>query len=96
VIRFDLQLSSKFPPEKPHEMWLDHAIVHETCTTYAEDTLKYLLADIVDSPGRSPAFQKTFGAEVRRYGCLLDVVKRLSEERKLGFRPTFLVLLSRP
>ncbi len=89
VIRFDLKFPSKFP-DKPKEIWLDHAIVQETCTTHAEHTLNYLLDNSVNSLGRSPAFQKTFGAKIRRYACLIDVVKRLMEERKLDSQPQFL------
>lgn len=89
VIRFDLKLPSKFP-DKPQEMWLDHAIVHETCTNHAEDTLNYLLDDRVNTLGKSSAFQKTFGGKVRRYASLKDVVKRFMEERKLDFQPKFL------
>ena len=90
VIRFDLRLPSKCPPEKPREMWLDHAIVQETCTTHAEDTLNFFLTDELNHPGKSPAFQKTFGAKHRRYRCLVDIVTRLLDERRLEFRPTFL------
>ncbi len=89
VIRFDLKFPSKFP-DKPQEVWLDHAIVQETCTTHAEDTLNYLLDNRVNTLGKSPAFQKTFGGKVRRYASLRDVVTRLMEERKLDCQPKFL------
>ena len=52
--------------------------------------MKYLTANVTNKAETSPAFQKTIGAKVRRYGALIDVVKRLVEDRKLNFQPTFL------
>ena len=34
IIRFDLCLAASFPTDAPRELWLDHAIVHETSESY--------------------------------------------------------------
>ena len=90
IIRFDLKFPSALPEGKPREVWFDHAIVQETCPTHAEDTLKFFEADKENLPEDSPAFQKTYGAKMRRYTALIQVVNRLVEERKLKFQPDFL------
>jgi len=90
VLRFDLKFPLPTPIDKPRELWFDHAIVQETCTTHAEDTLKFLEAKATNLPEQSPAFQKTVGTKVRRYSALMEVVQRLAEERKLNFQPNFL------
>jgi len=90
VIRFDLKFPLATPADKPREIWFDHAIVQETCSTHAEDTLKFLEAKETNLPENSPAFQKTFGAKLRRYSALIAIVQRLAEERKISFQPTFL------
>ena len=38
----------------------------------------------------SPAFTKTYGSKARKYAALVDVAKRLTEERKLKFQPSFM------
>ena len=58
--------------------------------TYAEATLKFLCDKSTNLPMNSPAFAKTRGTKVGRYTALIAVVKRLQEERKLSFQPTFL------
>ena len=67
IIRFDLRFPSALPEGKPREVWFDHAIVQETCSTHAEDTLKYFEASTENLPEDLPAFQKTYGAKMRRY-----------------------------
>ena len=71
-------------------MWLDHAIVQETCPTHAKDTLDHLLESHVNLVESSPAFHKTYGGKARKYTALISVVNRLKEERKIKFQPTFL------
>ena len=59
-------------------------------STHAGDTLKFLQDKRTNLPGSSPAFAKTYGSKKRRHSALIDVVKRLTEERKLKFQPTFM------
>lgn len=89
TIRFDLRFPFSSPRDRPREFWFDHAIVQETCSTYASDTLKFL-QEVTKLPEESPAFQKIVGAKVRRYKALISVAERLVEERRLKFQPTFL------
>ena len=90
MIRFDMKLPLITPTDKPRELWLDHAIVQETCPTYAMETLKFLEAKSTNLPEQSPAFVKTNGTKARRYSALIQVVRRLAEERMLHFQPEFL------
>jgi hypothetical protein len=90
VIRFDLKFPTSNPMDCPRELWFDHAIVHETSPTYAEDTLRFLEAKITNLPENGPAFQKIVGSKRRRYGALITVVQQLAKDRKLNFQPTFL------
>jgi len=89
TIRFDLKFPFSSPPDRPRELVLDHAIVQETCSTYAADVLKFL-QEVTNLPEDSPAFQKIVGAKVRRYKALISVVERLVEDRRLKFQPIFL------
>ena len=59
VIRFDMRLLLVTPTDKPREVWLDHAIVQDTCPTHATETLKFLEAKVTNLPEQSPAFVKT-------------------------------------
>ena len=90
IIRFDLKFPGPSARGKPREVWLDHAIVQETCPTHAKDTLKFLKAKHTNLIQSSPAFVKTYGSKTRRYESLVDVVKRLVEERKLKVQPNFM------
>ena len=90
IIRFDLKLPRATPIDRPRELWIDHAIVQETSPTYADDTLKYLESKSTNLPEESPAIQKIYGAKLRRYSALMDIVQQLAEERKLNFQPSFL------
>src|SRR5690242_20034082 len=44
VVRFDLCLPGNLPEDSPRELWLDHAIVHETSASYQERVLATLRA----------------------------------------------------
>ena len=88
--RFDLKISGPSTRGKSREVWLDHAIVQETCPSHAADTLKFLRAKRTNLIESSPAFAKTYGSKTRTYAALVDVVKRLTEERKLKFQPSFM------
>ena len=90
VVRFDLKLSAATPSDCPRQVICDHAIVHETSPTYAENVLKFLEEDKVGIPSDSPAFQKIVQSKKRRYASVIAVVKRLAEERRLDYQPEFL------
>lgn len=90
IIRFDLKFPMVTPLDCPREVWCDHAIVQDTCPTYAEATLRFLEDKVTNLPQDSPAFQKTRGAKLTRFSALISVVQHLIEERKLNFQPTFL------
>src|SRR5687768_3383591 len=42
TIPFDMKFPLNTPIDKPRELWFDHAIVQETCPTYASGKLKFL------------------------------------------------------
>lgn len=90
VLRLDLRLPSTDPPDRPKEIWLDHAIVQETAPTYAKDVLEYLELQRSNHPRNSPAIQKLFTAKTKKYENLKSVVQRLSIDKKLLFHPEFL------
>jgi hypothetical protein len=89
-IRFDLRLPMIKPVDNPREFWLDHAIVHESASTYAKAVLNFLDADEKNQPADSPAFVKMQGKKSRHYSSLIDVTERLLTNHKLSFQPKFL------
>jgi hypothetical protein len=89
-IRFDLRLPMIKPAGNPRELWLDHAIVHESASSYADDVLKFLEASEDNKPENSPAFLKMQGKKARHYEAVIAVAERLSAEHKLSFQPKFL------
>jgi hypothetical protein len=88
TIRFDLSLASMFPADTPRELWLDHAIVHETSTSYQDEVLTYLQTggDVT----RSPAFRKIESSKERRFRGVIPVANHLSKLKMLDFQPFFL------
>jgi hypothetical protein len=58
------------PLDCPREVWCDHAIVQDTCPTYAQATLKFLQDKKTNLPQDSPAFQKTRGAKLTRFSSI--------------------------
>jgi hypothetical protein len=89
IIRFDLKFPLLTPVDCPRELWFDHAIVQETCTTHANKTLNYLREDD-NVPAESPPIQNMVKSKQQRYKALISVVQHLVQARKLNFRPTFL------
>lgn len=90
VIRFDLRFPLTKPEDNPRECWFDHAIVHESSSSYVEDVLKFLAAAGTNQPSASPAFVKMRKKKERHYGSLMAVAERLLAEHKLHFQPKFL------
>ena len=70
------------------ELWLDHAIVHETSTSYQAPVLRHIRAG--GKPALSYPFKKAEGDKKGRFGGLMKVAERLAREGYLGFKPFFL------
>jgi hypothetical protein len=90
VVRFDLKFSAGTPTDCPRELWFDHAIVNETSITYADNTLRYLENEDHGDLTDGPAFSKMKNKKAAKYSALVDVAKRLSDDRKLDTQPSFL------
>ena len=54
-----------------------------------QQRLKFLKAKRTNLIESSPAFTKTYDSKTRRFAALVDVAKRLTEERKLKSQPNF-------
>ena len=89
-IRFDLRFPLTNPIGNPREVWFDHAIVHESSSSYAEEVLKFLDESSDNKPCKSHAFIKMQGKKARHYAALIAVAERLQAEHKLSFQPKFL------
>ena len=88
TIRFDLCLGAPFPIDAPRQLWLDHAIVQETATSYQDDVVAYLEGS--DNPTKSPAFRRMETAKQRRFRALITIAKHLQKQRLIDFQPFFL------
>jgi hypothetical protein len=88
IIRFDLSLPGTQPADAPRELWLDHAIVHETSDSYRTAVLKHLREH--KKPFLSLPFKKAENEKRGRFGGLIRVAERLAREGYLGFSPFFL------
>ena len=88
TIRFDLRMAAPFPLDLPRELWLDHAIVHETAGSYRESVLDHL----EDGKGllQTLPFRRAEQSKRRRYAALIPVVKHLVKLHILDFQPFFL------
>jgi hypothetical protein len=91
IVRFDMKFPAEGPLDCPRELWFDHAIVHETSPTYAQDTLRYLKEQDDRVAGQGRAFQKMFSKKSVKYAALMAVATRLMNERKLDGQPFFLI-----
>jgi hypothetical protein len=89
VVRLDMKLPTSQPLGCPIEFWLDHAIVHETSSSYEAETLRFL-ENKNHKPSDGPAFQKMTGLKKRKYATLMTVADVLSQKHKLDFKPLFL------
>ena len=88
VVRFDLRFRGDHPADLPKELWLDHAIVHETSTSYRSRVLRHL-------GERNPVhtsypFTRAVDQKKSRYSGVMTVASRLAREGALGFLPSFL------
>ena len=89
MVRFDLKLVTG-APDRPKELWVDHAIVHETGTTYAGEVLRFLEASADNDPTLSNAFTKKKMEKKRRYAVVMSTVDALMGARRLYTQPEFL------
>ena len=76
IIRFDLCFASPTPVDSPKELWMDHAIVHETANTYQDEMIDHLTKGFQTC--RSPAFLRLEKMKERKYRPLLPVAKHLT------------------
>jgi hypothetical protein len=86
IIRFDLCLAASFPTDAPRELWLDHAIIHETSESYQD-------AVIVHRSSRYQyvnAFQANETTKKRRFAALIPLANHLLKSNVLDFQPFFL------
>ena len=88
VIRFDLCLPGAQPAEAPRQLWLDHAIVHETSDSYRAAVLTHLRAG--GKPCLSLPFKRAENEKRGRFRGVIRVAERLAREGYLGFHPFFL------
>jgi hypothetical protein len=87
IIWFDLCLASNVPIDAPKELWMDHAIVQETASSYQDDMVEHLESG--GQTSRSPAFRRIEQMKERKYRPLLPVAKHLVSLRALDFKPFF-------
>ena len=86
MVRFDMRFPLTKPEDNPREIWFDHAIVHESSSSYVQDVLTFLDASNSNQPSSSKMRKK----KERHYGALMAVTERLLAEHKLHFQPKFL------
>jgi len=74
--------------DAPRELWLDHAVVHETSESYQNHVIEGLEApEDVDPPFR---FRRTQATKSRKYALFVATAKHLSKQKMLDFQPFFL------
>jgi hypothetical protein len=88
TIRFDLCMAASFPVDWPRELWLDHAIVHETSESYQESVLSNL--EEGKDISKSLPFRRMELSKQRRYAALIPIAKHLMKLKVLDFQPFFL------
>src|SRR5579862_6050791 len=77
-----------FPTDAPRQIYLDHAIVHETSESYQEAVIDQL--DGGGEPTKSMPFRRMEASKQRRFNALISLFKHLEKQRVLDFQPTFL------
>ena len=88
TIRFDLCLGAPFPTDAPRQLYLDHAIVHETSESYQEAMIDHLESG--GEPSKSMPFRRMEASKQRRFGELIALTKHLEKQRMLDFQPFFI------
>ena len=88
TLRFDLCMAAPYPITLPKELWLDHAIVHETCDSYRDHIIADLDAD--QDPVKSYPFRRTQATKRRKYAGLIAIATHLAKQKLLDFQPFFL------
>jgi hypothetical protein len=88
TIRFDLCMGAPFPVDTPRQLWLDHAIVHESSESYQAAVIAYLEGG--QDPASNPAFRRISTAKQRRFRSLIAIANHLQKQDLLDFQPFFL------
>jgi hypothetical protein len=88
TLRFDLCMGAPFPVDCPRELWLDHAIVHETSESYQDHVIEEVEAGA--DPAKSYPFRRTQATKQRKYAALVATANHLSKQKLLDFQPFFL------
>ena len=89
TLRFDLCMAAHVPVELPRELWLDHAIVHETSESYQDHVIDEVQNKNED-PLKSYPFKRAQATKLRKYAALVATAKHLAKQRLLDFQPTFI------
>ena len=87
IIRFDLCLAASFPVDSPRELWLDHAIVHETSDSYQEAVIAHVETTELTT---SLPFRRMETSKKRRFAALIPLANYLVKQNVLDFQPFFL------
>jgi hypothetical protein len=87
IIRFDLCLAASFPTDSPRELWLDHAVVHETSESYQEAVIAHV--ETTDLTTSLP-FRRMETSKKRRFAALIPLANYLLKHNVLDFQPFFL------
>lgn len=88
MLRFDLCMGAAFPADAPKELWLDHAIVHETSESYRTHVIEDLDGD--GDPMKSYPFRRVQETKQRKYRALTATATHLLKQKLLDFQPFFL------
>ena len=88
IIRFDLCMAAPFPTDLPRQLWMDHAIVHESSESYQEAVIAHLEGG--DFPTSHVAFRRAETSKKRRFRSLIAIANHLVKQNILDFQPFFL------
>ena len=88
IIRFDLCMAAPFPTDMPRQLWIDHAIVHESSASYQEEVINHLEGG--EFPTSHVAFRRTETSKKRRFRSLIAIAHHLQKQNVLDFQPFFL------
>ena len=87
IIRFDLCLAASFPTDAPRELWLDHAIVHETSESYQDAVIAHVEDQDIST---SMPLKRMETTKKRRFAALIPLANHLLKNNVLDFQSFFL------
>jgi hypothetical protein len=82
IIRFDLCMAAPFPTDMPRQLWIDHAIVHESSASYQEEVINHLEGG--EFPTSHVAFRRTETSKKRRFRSLIAICPPPTETECAG------------